>query len=61
MGLALQEGEDMANHLDTFREFATQIENLSDAANGSQIHVAELVTMLSPSLPGSYEPLIVAL
>ena len=59
--LRLQEGDDMAAHLNAFREMANQIENLSSDEGTSQIQAVDLVSMLSVSLPDSYEPLIMAL
>ena len=59
--LRLKEGEDMASHLNVFREIANQIENLSNGDGGSQIRGVDLISMLSLSLPDSYEPLIMAL
>ena len=59
--LRLKEGEDMAFHLNVFREIANQIENLSNGDGGSQIRGVDLISMISLSLPDSYEPLIMAL
>ena len=59
--LRLKEGEDMASHLNVFREIANQIENLSNGDGGSQIRGIDLISMLSLSLPDLYEPLIMAL
>ena len=59
--LRLREGEDMAGHLNVFREITNQIENLSSEDGTSQIQGVDLVSMLSLSLPDSYEPLIMAL
>ena len=59
--LNLREGEDMASHLNTYREIANQIENLSSSDGTSEIQGVDLVSMLSLSLPDSYEPLIMAL
>ena len=59
--LHLREGEDMAGHLNAFREIRNQIENLSSDEGISQIKGVDLVSMLSLSLPDSYEPLIMAL
>ena len=44
-----------------FREITNQIENLSSEDGTSQIQGVDLVSMLSLSLPDSYEPLIMAL
>ena len=59
--LRLHEGDDMAAHLNGFREIANQIENLSSDDGTSQIQGVDLVSMLSVSLPDSYEPLVMAL
>ena len=59
--LRLREGEDMAGHLNVFREITNQIENLSSEDGTSQIQGVDLVSMISLSLPDSYEPLIMAL
>lgn len=58
-GLRMQDGDDMAGHLNKFRELANQVESLSP--EGKQIDDNELVTLLSLSLPASYEPLVMAL
>ena len=57
--LRMVEGQDMAEHLNRFRELANQVESLS--ANGKGMEENELVTLLSLSLPESYEPVIMAL
>jgi len=49
--LRLVEGEDMAEHLNRFRELANQVQSLS--GNGKAIDQSELVTLLSLSLPDS--------
>ena len=59
--LHLREGDDMASHLNAFREIANQIDNLSSDEGTSQIQGVDLVSMLSLSLPDSYEPLVMAL
>ena len=59
--LRLREGEDMASHLNEFRDLANQIANLSAGDDSTQIQGVDLVSMLSLSLPDSYEPLIMAL
>ena len=59
--LRLREGEDMASHLNEFRDLANQIANLSAGDESTQIQGVDLVSMLSLSLPDSYEPLIMAL
>ena len=51
----------MAAHLKAFREMANQIENLSSDEGTSQFQGVDQVSMLSVSLPDSYEPLIMAL
>jgi len=56
--LHLKEGQDMSVHLNSFKELSTQIANLS--SNGIGIPDGDLVSMLSLSLPQSYEPLIMA-
>lgn len=56
--LHLREGEDMSAHLNTFKELSTQVANLSPNRIG--IPDTDLVSMLSLSLPQSYEPLIMA-
>ena len=57
--LRMVEGGDMAEHLNRFRELASQVQGLS--GNGKAIEENELVTLLSLSLPESYEPMIMAL
>jgi len=57
-GLHLKEGQDMSVHLNSFKELSTQVANLSP--NGIGIPDSDLVSMLSLSLPLSYEPLIMA-
>lgn len=56
--LHLKEGQDMSAHLNSFKELSTQVANLSP--NGIGIPDSDLVSMLSLSLPQSYEPLIMA-
>ena len=51
----------MATHLNEFRDLANQIANLSAGDDSTQIQGVDLVSMLSLSLPDSYEPLIMAL
>jgi len=58
-GLWMVEGDDMAEHLNKFRELANQVGSLS--ANGKGMEENELVTLLSLSLAESYEPVIRAL
>ena len=57
-GLHLKEGQDMSAHLNSFKELSTPVANLS--SNGIRIRDRDLVSMLSLSLPPSYEPLIMA-
>jgi len=57
-GLHLSEGQDMSAHLNSFKELSTQVANLSP--DGVGIPDSDLVSMLSLSLPQSYEPLIMA-
>ena len=59
--LHLREGDNMASHLNAFPENTNQIENLSSDEGTSQIQGVDLVSMLSLSLPDSYEPLVMAL
>ena len=59
--LRLHEGDDMTAHLNSFREMANQMENLSSDDGTSQMEGVGLVSMLSISLPDSYKPLIMAL
>jgi len=56
--LNLKEGQDMSTHLNSFKELSTQVANLSP--NGLGVPDNDLVSMLSLSLPQSYEPLIMA-
>ena len=58
-GLRMLEGDDMAQHLNTFREMANQPRSLSQ--DGKGMDDSELVTILTLSLPQSYEPLVMAL
>ena len=58
-GLRMSEGEDMAQHLNLFREIANQLRSLTD--DGKGMDDTELVTILTLSLPESYEPLVMAL
>jgi len=58
-GLRMAEGEDMAQHLNQFRELANQLRGLS--VDGKGMDDSELVTILTLSLPESYEPLVMAL
>jgi len=57
--LKMAEGDDMAQHLNKFRELANQLRSLSVEAK--RMDDDELVTSLTLSLPGSYEPLVMAL
>ena len=56
--LQLKEGQDMSAHLNGFKELAIQVANLSP--DGKGIPDTDLVSMLSLSLPESYEALIMA-
>ena len=58
-GLRMLEGDDMAQHLNLFREIANQLRSLSE--DGKGMDDTELVTILTLSLPQSYEPLVMAL
>jgi len=57
--LRMVEGDDIADHLNKFRELANQVESLAADRKGMEDN--ELVTHLSLSLPESYEPIIIAL
>ena len=57
--LKMAEGQDMAQHLNQFRELANQLRSLSPEGKG--LDDSELVTILTLSLPDSYEPLVMAL
>ena len=57
--LKMSEGQDMAQHLNQFRELANQLWGLSTDGNG--VDDSELLTILTLSLPDSYEPLVMAL
>jgi len=56
--LHLKEEQDMSAHVNIFKELPTQVVNLSP--NGVGIPDSDLVSMLSLSLPESYELLIMA-
>jgi len=56
--LHLKEGQDMTAHVNSFKEVSTQLANLSPDRIG--IADSDLDSMLSLSLPESYEPLIMA-
>ena len=58
-GLKMTEADDMAQQLNRFRELANQLRGLSADAKG--MDNGELVTILTLSLPESYEPLVMAL
>jgi len=58
-GLRMSEGDDMAQHLNLFRELSNQLQSLSE--DGKGMEDTELVTILTLSLPESYEPLVMAL
>ena len=55
----MSEGENMAQHLNLFREIANQLRSLSE--DGKGMDDMELVTILTLSRPESYEPLVMAL
>ena len=57
--LKISEGQDMAEHLNQFRELANQLRSLS--SEDKEVDDSELVTILTLSLPASYEPLVMAL
>jgi len=57
--LKMLEGEDMAQHLNQFRELSNQLRSLLVDWKGMED--SELVTILTLSLPESYEPLVMAL
>ena len=46
----LREGEDVASHLNEFRDLVNQIVNLAAGDDSTQIHRVDLVFMLSLSL-----------
>lgn len=58
-GLRMVEGDDMAQHLNLFRELANQLRSLSQ--DGKGMDDTEVVTILTLSLAQSYEPLVMAL
>ena len=58
-GLKMREADDMAEHLNQFRELANQLRGLSN--DGKGMEDSELTTILTLSLPESYEPLVMAL
>lgn len=58
-GLKMREVDDMAEHLNQFRELANQLRGLSN--DGKGMENSELTTILTLSLPESYEPLVMAL
>jgi len=57
--LKMSEGQDMSQHLNNFRELANQLRGLS--TEGKEVDDGELLTILTRSLPESYEPLVMAL
>ena len=57
--LKMSEGQDMSEHLNRFRELANQLCGLSP--EGKEFDDSELLTILTLSLPESYEPLVMAL
>jgi len=58
-GLRMSEGDDMAQHLNQFRELGNQLRSLSEDRKG--MDDTELVTIVTLSLPESYAPLVMAL
>jgi len=58
-GLKMTEADDMAQHLTQFRELANQLRGLWQ--DGKGMEDSELATILTLSLPESYEPLVMAL
>jgi len=52
-------GQDMAQHLNQFWELANQLRGL--LGEGKGLYDTELLTILTLSLPESYEPLVMAL
>lgn len=57
--LKMLEGQDMAQYLNQFRVLANQLRGLS--SEGKEVDDSELLTILTLSLPESYEPLVMAL
>ena len=57
--LKMSEGQDMSEHLNRFGELANQLRELSP--EGKEFDDSELLTILTPSLPESYEPWVMAL
>ena len=57
-GLRMSAGDDMAQHLNLFRELSNQLPSLWQ--DGKGMDDTELVTILTLSLPESYEPLVMA-
>ena len=57
--LKMSEEQDISQHLNSFRELANQLRGLS--TEGKEIDDSELLTILTLSLPESYEPLVMAL
>ena len=57
--LKMSEGQDMSQHLNNFRELANQLRGLS--TEGKEVDDGEILTILTLSLPESYEPLVMAL
>jgi len=58
-GLRMSDGDDMAQHLNHFRELGNQLGSLAEDRKG--MDDTELVTIRILSLPESYEPLVMAL
>ena len=50
----MSEGQDIAEHLNQFRELANQLRSLS--TEDKEVDDSELVTILTLSLPTSYGP-----
>ena len=57
--LKMSEGQNVSEHLNRFRELANQLCGLSP--EGKEFDDSELLTMLTLSLPESYESLVIAL
>ena len=57
--LKMSEEQDMSEHQNRFRELANQLRGLSP--QGIEFDDSELLTILTLSLPESYEPLVMAL
>jgi len=57
--LKMSEGQDMAQYVNQCRELANQLRGLSQ--DGKALDDSELLTILTLSLPDSYEPLVMVL